>query len=96
MVFSAYPDLKVVYRDGRVHSNVDPISRLWCRVPFQSGPLIDTTKHIILDPNEEPLKDLYAALGDWFKEKLLKVSSNHVAQELTEYADYSKVLKDCL
>ena len=27
-VFSAYPDLKIVHQAGRVHSNVDPISRL--------------------------------------------------------------------
>ena len=27
-VFAAYPDLKIVHRAGRVHSNVDPISRL--------------------------------------------------------------------
>ena len=27
-VFSAYPDLKIVHWAGRVHSNVDPISRL--------------------------------------------------------------------
>ena len=93
-VFSAYPDLKIVHQAGRVHSNVDPISRLQNWVPFQSSPSIDATKHIILDPNEEPL--IYGALGEWFEEKLLKVSSNHVAHELTEYADYSKVLKDSL
>ena len=27
-VFSAYPKLKIVHRAGRVHSNVDPVSRL--------------------------------------------------------------------
>jgi len=27
-VFTAYPDLQIVHRVGRVHSNVDPISRL--------------------------------------------------------------------
>ena len=27
-VFSAYPDLQIVHRAGRVHSNVDPVSRL--------------------------------------------------------------------
>lgn len=28
LVFAAYPRLKIVYRPGRVHSNVDPLSRL--------------------------------------------------------------------
>ena len=33
-VFSAYPNLRIVHRAGRVHSNVDPISRLRQRIPF--------------------------------------------------------------
>jgi hypothetical protein len=41
--FAAYPDLHIVHRAGRVHSNVDPISRLRRRVPFQDGPLKDET-----------------------------------------------------
>src|ERR1700759_5441031 len=32
-IFSAYPELKIVHRAGRVHSNVDPISRLRRRIP---------------------------------------------------------------
>ena len=62
-VFSAYPNIQIVHWAGRVHSNVDPISRLRWRIPFQSGPSINTTKHIILDPGEGPLKDMYTALG---------------------------------
>ena len=27
-VFAAYPKLQIIHRAGRVHSNVDPISRL--------------------------------------------------------------------
>jgi hypothetical protein len=27
-IFSAYPNLRIVHHAGRVHSNVDPISRL--------------------------------------------------------------------
>ena len=95
-VFSAYPDLKIGHQAGRVHSNIDPISRLCCWVPFQSGPSIDTTKHIILDPNKEPLKDMYAALKEWFEEKLLKVFSFYAAQKFAKYADYSKVLRNKL
>src|ERR1700683_2698174 len=62
-VFSAYPNLQIVHRAGRVHSNVDPIFRLQQRAPFQSGPSVDATKDIILDPGEDPLKDMYSALG---------------------------------
>jgi hypothetical protein len=28
LVFSAFPNMKIIHRAGRVHSNVDPISRL--------------------------------------------------------------------
>ena len=37
-VFAAYPNVRIVHRAGRVHSNVDPISRLRRRVPYQNGP----------------------------------------------------------
>ena len=73
-VFSAYPNLRIVHRAGRVHSNVDPISQLWRQVPFQSGPSEDATKHIILDPGKDPLKKKYDTLGGEFEEKLLKVA----------------------
>ena len=89
-VVSAYPNLRIVHRAGRVHSNVDPISQLQRQVPFQSGPLEDATKHIILDPGEDPLKNMYDALGGEFEEKLLKVASNFVNQELNSPVDYSK------
>ena len=39
---------------------------------------------------------MHAALIEWFKEKLLKVSSNHVTQKLVKYVDYSKVLNNSL
>jgi len=92
----AYPKLQIIHRAGRVHSNVDPISRLRQRVPFQSGPSVDATKHIILDPGEDPLKDMYTALGSQFEKRLLKVASNFVTQELNESADYSKIISDTL
>nr|GAT59874.1 TY3B-TY3B protein [Mycena chlorophos] len=56
-VFSAYPGLRIVHRAGRVHSNVDPISRLRRRVPFQDSPTSDPTPAI--DLTEDPLKDMY-------------------------------------
>ena len=36
-VFTAYAKLQIVHRASRVHSNVDPISRLRHRVPHQQG-----------------------------------------------------------
>ena len=39
LTFSAYdPKLKIVHRAGRVHSNVDPLSRLERRIPFFDQP----------------------------------------------------------
>jgi hypothetical protein len=51
-VFSAYPHLQIVHRAGRVHSNVDPISRLRRRVPLQEGPAEDTSGALKLDTSE--------------------------------------------
>jgi hypothetical protein len=48
LVFAAYPDLDVVHRAGRVHSNVDPISRLRRRIPFFESPLTDSIEHVEL------------------------------------------------
>jgi hypothetical protein len=77
-VFAAYPKLRIVHRAGRVHSNVDPISRLRRRVPYQQGPTVDATQHISLDLTEDPLKDMYTELGGNFEEKLLNVASRCV------------------
>ena len=41
LIFSAFPNLRIIHRAGRVHSNVDPISRLQRRTPSQIGPAID-------------------------------------------------------
>ena len=38
LMYSAYPKLKIVHRAGRVHSNVDPLSRLEQRIPFFDQP----------------------------------------------------------
>jgi hypothetical protein len=54
----------------------------------------DNTKHIILDPWEYHLKDMYDALGGQCEEKLLKVASNFVNQELHNSVDYSKLVTD--
>ena len=95
-VFSAYPNLWIVHCTGRVHSNVNPVSQLHWWVPFRSGPSEDATKHIILDPRKDPLKNVYDALGGRFKEKLLKVALNSINEKLHNSVDYSKLVTDTL
>lgn len=76
--FSAYPDLVIVHRAGRVHSNVDPISRLRRRTPFQDGPAdLDSRPLTIGDQVNDPLKNTFEELGTRFEERLLHVASAH-------------------
>jgi hypothetical protein len=79
LIFSAFPNLRIIHRAGRVHSNVDPISRLRRRVPPQTGPAIDDIEYLNfnLSENEEVLVDMYKSLGERFEEKLLTVASNY-------------------
>ncbi|TFY69430.1 hypothetical protein EVJ58_g442 [Rhodofomes roseus] len=75
-VFSAYPNMEIIHRAGRVHSNVDPVSRLRRRVPIEQGPSTDPTTSLSLkDEVDDPLKDMYESLSPKFEEKLLKVAS---------------------
>lgn len=96
-VLSGYPKLKIVHRAGRVHSNVDPVSRLRRRIPHQTGPSEDATgalklsssgtyREMCLDRQsaldiEDPLKNMYEELGPKFEEKLLQVAAHHVSDE---------------
>ena len=65
-------------------------------MPFQSGPSEDATKHIILDPGEDPFKNMYDALGGQFEKKLLKVASHFINQELNNLVNYSRLVADTL
>lgn len=47
-VYAAYLGLHIIHRAGRIHSNVDPLSRL-PRVPLHDSPLQDELPSIILD-----------------------------------------------
>ena len=77
-VFAAYPGLHIIHRAGRVHSNVDPISRLRRRVPFQDGPALDPTKPLFLSTEiADPLGNAYEQLGARFEERLLRTASKH-------------------
>jgi len=94
-VFAAYPKLRIVHRAGRVHSNINPISRLRRRVPYQQGPMVDTTQHISLDLTDNPLRDIYSELGEKFEERLLNVASKCI-NSISEIPDYSPIAKDSL
>lgn len=95
-VFAAYPNLKIVHRAGRVHSNVDPISRLRRRVPIHDSPTVDATKHILMGAEDDPLEDMYTKLGERFEEKLLNVATNFVAQESHQPPDHSLIITNAL
>ena len=94
-VFATYPKLQIVHRAGHIHSNVDPISRLCQRIPYQQGPMVDATQHISLELSEDPLKDMYSKLGEKFKEKLLNVALKFV-NSTTEIPEYTDIALDSL
>ena len=53
-VFAAYPGLKIVHRPGRVHSNVDPLSRL-PRIPQHHSPMRDDVIPISADERKRKI-----------------------------------------
>ena len=74
-IFAAYPDMRIVHRAGRVHSNVDPISRLRRRVPYQEGPSTDESPAAPFKTEEEesedvPLKEMFEELAPDFEARL--------------------------
>jgi len=49
-IFSAYsPSVEIIHQAGRVHSNVDPLSRLPCAPPDHISPLKDSSPTILTD-----------------------------------------------
>lgn len=50
-VFAAYPGLKIIHRAGRVHSNVDPLSRM-PRIPPHTSPIQDKSVNIIQEDHK--------------------------------------------
>jgi Reverse transcriptase (RNA-dependent DNA polymerase)/RNase H-like domain found in reverse transcriptase/Aspartyl protease len=46
MTYAAFPGLNIVHRAGRVHSNVDPLSRMKRNIPFFESPVVDPSRHI--------------------------------------------------
>ena len=47
-IFAAYPDMEIVHRAGKIHSNVDPVSRLRRRVLINDGPITDDIRSVFI------------------------------------------------
>ncbi len=78
--------MKIIHRAGRVHSNVDPISRLRRRVPESVGPNIDDIASVsLLGKDIDPMKNMFDEISDNFERKLLNVSSGYVRQMEEDY-----------
>ena len=81
-VFAAYPDLKIVHRAGRVHSNVDPISRLRRNIPYQDGPSADDSIATVLDSEMDPLENLYSEISPQFEARTLQLMADYEEENL--------------
>ena len=79
-IFAAYPDMEIIHQAGKIHSNVDPVSRLRRRVPITDSPITDDVRSVNLpEPIEDPLKNMFAELGSRFEERLLQVANGYVS-----------------
>ena len=79
-IFSAYPDLQIVHRAGRVHSNVDPISRLRRRVPHYETPLPPDQEFATLNSSSDTLSDFYQNISPLFEERMLQFATKQTLQ----------------
>ncbi|HEX9613546.1 MAG TPA: reverse transcriptase domain-containing protein [Candidatus Bathyarchaeia archaeon] len=77
LVFAAFPDLAIIHRPGRVHSNVDPLSRL-PRVPEFVSPAREDLPSQTLSTEHEELQQLW---HDFIKERELKADSYAVTAQ---------------
>ena len=91
LIFSAFPNMRIVHRAGPVHSNVDPISRLRRRQPIEEGPTNVGATSLSLKPMDDPLKNMFDELGPLFEENLLTVASNFMASELETVEDTTSI-----
>ena len=80
-VFAAYPNVRIVHRAGRVHSNVDPVSRLRRRVPIQNGPDHDNLESISLIGKEDSLTDFYSTISKTFESRVLHLTAEALWRE---------------
>ena len=74
-IFSAYPDLQIVHRAGRVHSNVDPISRLRCHTPCFEFPVPPDQEYTTTKEATDTLSEFYRNISPIFEERVLQLAS---------------------
>jgi len=71
LVFAAFPEMVIIYRLGRIHSNVDPLSRL-PRVPGFVSPTRHDLPSMTLSTEHEELQLLW---HNFIKERELTMDS---------------------
>ena len=98
LTYSAYPKLKIVHRAGRVHSNVDPLSRLERRIPFfdqpaSNDPDINLTQEKDIDfygrmkrKFETRASTLFALMNDYMKTQItVALPADHPLESLCHH-----------
>ena len=91
LTYSAYPKLKIVHRAGRVHSNVDPLSRLERRIPFYDQP---ATNNPDINLSQEWDIDFYGRMKRKFESRASSLfiqleSPNNSQHEINFPLEYS-------
>jgi hypothetical protein len=61
---------------GCVHSNVDPISRLRRNILFHDSPSSDDSIPTILDPEQDPLSELFSEISPEFEARTLQLAAD--------------------
>lgn len=79
-VYSAYPDLEILHRAGKVHSNVDPISRLRRRVPHFESPVNDGIEHVEVDLSSKAANE-----KDWQERLFMRRARAHAAKTREQF-----------
>ncbi|CEL57226.1 Transposon Ty3-I Gag-Pol polyprotein OS=Saccharomyces cerevisiae (strain ATCC 204508 / S288c) GN=TY3B-I PE=3 SV=2 [Rhizoctonia solani AG-1 IB] len=80
-VLAAYPGMKIIHRQGRVHDNADSLSRMLFRTPKQDSPLPDTSKPLLLNA-EDMNHQAFEKKGKEFIKKLEAVTNAYAITEL--------------
>jgi len=84
--------MQIIHHAGKVHSNVNPISRLWRHVLIINGPIRDDIKSVnLLESSEDPLREMFMELGSQFEERLLKVARDDITS-LEEAEDFQIIV----
>lgn len=77
-VFAAYPNLHIVHRAGRVHSNVDPISRLQQRIPYYEAPLPPNHEFTTLSNIQND--EIHEIINSEIEQRILTISKKQASQ----------------